>query len=43
MECGRASRGRWARFLKGGHGWIYGRGRRQPEFLALRTLWFGEW
>ena len=43
MECGRALRGRWALFFEGGLGWVDGRGRRLPAFLALRALWSGEW
>ena len=43
MECGRASRGRWALFFEGGLAWSHGRGRGLPAFLTLRTLWCGEW
>jgi len=29
--------------LRGGLGWVHGRGSRLPAFLALRALWSGEW
>jgi len=38
MECGRASRGRWALFFEGGLCWSHGRGRGLPAFLAERDL-----